>query len=63
MADPAIGGAILGEACHFVDLMAWLLDAEPETVSAWTLPTGRAHPVGENNMVAASGSPTARSAI
>jgi predicted dehydrogenase len=51
MADPAIGGAILGEACHFVDLMAWLLDAEPETVSAWTLPTGRAHPVGENNIV------------
>ena len=26
MADPAIGGAILGEACHFVDLMYWLLD-------------------------------------
>src|ERR1039457_7608380 len=29
MADPAIGGAILGEACHFVDLMYWMLDAEP----------------------------------
>ena len=29
MADPAIGGAILGEACHFVDLMYWLLDSEP----------------------------------
>ena len=25
----SIGGAILGEACHFVDLMYWLLDAEP----------------------------------
>ena len=24
MADPAIGGAILGEACHFIDLMYWL---------------------------------------
>jgi predicted dehydrogenase len=52
MADPSIGGAILGEACHFVDLMAWLLDAEPLDVTAWTLPTGRPHPVGENNMVA-----------
>ena len=52
MADPAFGGAILGEACHFVDLMHWLLDAEPVSVSAYTLPTGRPHPVGENNLVA-----------
>jgi predicted dehydrogenase/threonine dehydrogenase-like Zn-dependent dehydrogenase len=52
MADPAIGGAILGEACHFVDLMYWLLDAEPVSVSAYTLPTGKQDPVGENNMVA-----------
>ena len=52
MADPAIGGAILGEACHFVDLMYWLLDAEPVSVSAWSLPTDRPHPVGQNNMVA-----------
>ena len=52
MADPAIGGAILGEACHFVDLMHWLLDAEPITVSAFTLPTGRPHPIGENNLTA-----------
>jgi predicted dehydrogenase len=53
MADPAIGGAILGEACHFVDLMCWLLEAEPVSVSAYTLPTGRKDPVGENNLVAA----------
>jgi predicted dehydrogenase len=53
MADPAIGGAILGEACHFVDLMYWLLDSEPVSVSAYTLPTGKKDPVGENNMVAA----------
>jgi len=37
MADPAIGGAILGEACHFVDLMHWLLDSEPVEVSAYSL--------------------------
>ena len=53
MADPAIGGAILGEACHFVDLMYWLLDSEPVSVSAYSLPTGKKDPVGENNMVAA----------
>ena len=52
MADPAIGGAILGEACHFVDLMYWLLDAEPVSVSAWSLPTEQPHPVGQNNIVA-----------
>jgi polar amino acid transport system substrate-binding protein len=52
MADPAIGGAILGEACHFVDLMYWLLDSEPESVTAYMLPTGKQDPIGENNMVA-----------
>jgi predicted dehydrogenase len=52
MADPSIGGAILGEACHFVDLMYWLLDKEPVAVQAFSLPTGQAHPIGENNLVA-----------
>jgi predicted dehydrogenase len=52
MADPAIGGAILGEACHFVDLMYWLLDSEPVLVSALSLPAGRKDPIGENNLVA-----------
>lgn len=52
MADPAIGGAILGEACHFVDLMYWLLESEPVSVSAYCLPTGKQEPIGENNMVA-----------
>ncbi len=52
MADPAIGGAILGEACHFVDLMYWLLESEPVSVSAYSLPTGKQDPVGENNLVA-----------
>lgn len=53
MADPAIGGAILGEACHFIDLMYWLLGSEPVSVSAYSLPTGKADPIGENNLVAA----------
>jgi predicted dehydrogenase len=52
MADPAIGGAILGEACHFVDLMYWLLDSEPTEVFASSLPTGKKDPIGENNMAA-----------
>jgi predicted dehydrogenase/threonine dehydrogenase-like Zn-dependent dehydrogenase len=50
MADPAAGGAILGEACHFVDLMYWLLDSEPVRVSAYSLPTGKQDPIGENNI-------------
>lgn len=53
MADPAIGGAILGEACHFVDLMYWLLESEPVEVAAYSLPTGKMDPIGENNLVAA----------
>ena len=51
MADPAIGGAILGEACHFLDLFSWLLGEEPESVSAFRLPKNGAEPFGENNMV------------
>jgi predicted dehydrogenase len=53
MADPAIGGAILGEACHFIDLMYWLLGSELVSVSAYSLPTGKSDPIGENNLVAA----------
>lgn len=52
MADPSIGGAILGEACHFVDLLFWLLDSEPVLVSAYSLPTDRAEPIGQNNLAA-----------
>ncbi len=52
MADPEIGGAILGEACHFVDLMSWMLAAEPTQVSAYTLPSAMRDPVGTNNLVA-----------
>ncbi|HKD03144.1 MAG TPA: bi-domain-containing oxidoreductase [Terriglobales bacterium] len=52
MADPATGGAILGEACHFVDLAYWLLESEPVVVSAFSLPTGKGEPIGENNLTA-----------
>ncbi|HEX3204555.1 MAG TPA: bi-domain-containing oxidoreductase, partial [Nitrospiraceae bacterium] len=51
-ADPALGGALVGEGCHFVDLMYWLLDSEPVTVSGFSLPTGHQEPIGENNIVA-----------
>lgn len=51
MAGPEEGGAILGEACHFTDLMYWLLESEPVSVSAYTLPNG-GDIIGENNMVA-----------
>jgi predicted dehydrogenase len=51
-ADPAYGGAIVGEGCHFVDLMYWLLESEPISVSAYSLPTGKQDPIGQNNIVA-----------
>jgi predicted dehydrogenase/threonine dehydrogenase-like Zn-dependent dehydrogenase len=50
MADPSSGGAILGEACHFIDLMHWLLDAEPVSVSSYSLPTDQKEPIGINNL-------------
>jgi predicted dehydrogenase len=52
MADVAEGGALIGEACHFVDLMYWLLDSEPVSVSAFSLPTGRQDTVGQDNIAA-----------
>jgi predicted dehydrogenase/threonine dehydrogenase-like Zn-dependent dehydrogenase len=51
MADPREGGAILGEACHFTDLMYWLLESEPLSVSAYSLSSGKGI-VGENNLAA-----------
>jgi predicted dehydrogenase len=32
--------------------MYWLLDSEPTEVSAYSLPTGRNEPIGENNLAA-----------
>ncbi|CAN5257091.1 bi-domain-containing oxidoreductase [soil metagenome] len=34
-ADPSQGGVVLGEGCHFIDLMHWLLESEPVSVSAY----------------------------
>jgi predicted dehydrogenase len=50
--DPGSGGAIIGEACHFVDLLRWMLDSEPLSVSAYSLPIGKSEPFGENNIAA-----------
>jgi predicted dehydrogenase/threonine dehydrogenase-like Zn-dependent dehydrogenase len=36
--DPDQGGRILGEACHFVDLITFLVGAPPTAVSAHALP-------------------------
>ncbi|MEJ7623925.1 MAG: bi-domain-containing oxidoreductase [Pyrinomonadaceae bacterium] len=33
-AEPIQGGVILGEGCHFIDLMYWLTGSEPVSVSA-----------------------------
>ncbi|MBO0859307.1 MAG: bi-domain-containing oxidoreductase [Chloracidobacterium sp.] len=48
-ADPRIGGAVVGEACHFIDLLCWLTDSEPVSVSAYCLPK---EPAGSNNIAA-----------
>ena len=52
MADPAIGGALLGEAVHFIDLLYWVVGAEPLEVSAYMLPERSTEPVGMNNIAA-----------
>ncbi len=36
--DPAFGGRIIGEACHFVDFITFLVGAAPVGVSALALP-------------------------
>ncbi|HSK70474.1 MAG TPA: bi-domain-containing oxidoreductase [Pyrinomonadaceae bacterium] len=43
-ADPSQGGVVLGEGCHFVDLMYWLTESEPAEVSAYSF--------GEHNVAA-----------
>lgn len=54
-AEAAHGGAILGEGCHFVDLMYWMLGAEPVWVSASCLPRETPDPIGEHNIAASIG--------
>jgi len=43
-ADTVQGGVVLGEGCHFIDLMYWLTESEPVTVSAYGF--------GEHNVAA-----------
>lgn len=52
MTDPATGGAIVGEACHLVDLMGWLLDERVVEVQARSLPLEQREPRGDSNVVA-----------
>lgn len=43
-AEPGQGGVVVGEGCHFVDLMYWLIESEPVSVSAYGF--------GEHNVAA-----------
>lgn len=43
-AEKSQGGVVLGEGCHFVDLMFWLTESEPVSVSA--------NAIGEHNIAA-----------
>jgi predicted dehydrogenase/threonine dehydrogenase-like Zn-dependent dehydrogenase len=36
--DPAQGGRLLGEACHFIDLLLFLTGSTPQTITARALP-------------------------
>lgn len=54
MMDPAEGGgAILGEGCHFFDLMAWFADSDPVSIFAnnLELPEDK---IGSNNNLAST---------
>lgn len=50
--DPKYGGGTVGEGCHFVDLMYWLTESEPISVTAQSLPIGNEEPLGINNITA-----------
>ena len=54
-AESAHGGAILGEGCHFVDLLYWLLESEPTWVSGACLPTSVKEPIGDHNVASTIG--------
>ena len=50
--DPKYGGGTVGEGCHFADLMFWLTESEPVSVSAQSLPMDEKEPLGINNIAA-----------
>ena len=45
------GGAIVGEGCHFFDLINWLIGAEPKRIYAEMISSGNPSPVDANNVV------------
>lgn len=45
------GGRIIGEVCHFVDLLQYICNAEPETVYAVSLPVDNANTVADDNLI------------
>jgi len=50
--DPVEGGGrILGEVCHFVDLMQYVCGADPVAVSAMAITTGNADVTAADNVV------------
>lgn len=44
------GGRILGEACHFLDLLHWFLSEEPTEISAYSVDSTSSGIVNENNI-------------
>jgi len=51
MMDPEEGGgAVLGEGCHFFDLMTWLTDSDPLSVFARNLRMPQNNQIGKNNI-------------
>ncbi len=50
--DPEIGGGrIIGEACHFFDLIGYFIDSELESVTAEYIPVDRSTVVSKDNVV------------
>lgn len=45
------GGAIVGEVCHFFDLISWLVDAEPRRIYAEMISSNNPSLVDANNVV------------
>lgn len=49
--DPLVGGGrIIGEVCHFIDFLGWLMGSAPEKVSARALPDNGKYR-GDNMMI------------
>lgn len=50
--DPSVGGGrIIGEGCHFIDFLTFLVGAPPSAVAAQSLPDGARYRRGDNALV------------